>query len=66
MWSNLSAAWHAAPWRRILSAKPIMPEIVLLTGSSGLLADLGMAVENRRHDLAPENFQVSRAEAGLF
>jgi hypothetical protein len=26
-------------------------------------ANLGMAVENRRHDSAPRNFQVSREES---
>jgi len=57
---QLVCGMGCATWRRILSAKPIIPEIVLLAGSSGIFspsftpgqepAASGHAeVENRTH-----------------
>jgi len=46
-------AMARAPWRRIASAKPFIPETILLTVPSVYRVDQGMAVANRRHDSAP-------------
>ena len=61
---SLGVALASAPWWRIVSAKLIMRRFLWITGSIGFLAQLGMAVENRRQDSAPGIFQMSR-EAGF-